>query len=237
MRIAIIDDIDSEHAVLRRQTEAQLERFSLDADIFDYGNGADFLSACRENHFDLVFLDIYMTGENGMDIARMLRQFDPDCLLVFTTSSTDHALEAFRVRAMHYLVKPYSDTELEALFEEIIRRSPSQERYLEVHTTDGSVRLRLKEILYAEHYRHQIYIYTTDRREIITRQTFRKFTNALQDDRFFLCSRGVLVNLEHAADFTGTEFVLTDGSRAAVSRDLIKNARSAFGNFLFERRS
>ncbi len=104
-------------------------------------------------------------------------------------------------------------------------------------TADGVVRLRLRDILYAEHYQHKIQIHSADGRKTVTRRTFRDFAAVLADGRFFLCSRGVLVNLEHAEDFDGTDFILKDGKRIPVSRDLAKAARQAFGDFLFGRRA
>ncbi|MDE7424503.1 MAG: LytTR family DNA-binding domain-containing protein [Lachnospiraceae bacterium] len=237
MRIAIVDDIMSERENLRERLNAQLARLSLDTMIFDFASGADFLSAAGKERFDLVFLDIYMKDENGVDTAEMLRRFDTDCLLVFTTTSTDHALDGFRVRAFHYLVKPYTDSDLSTLFDEIIKRFPAEDRYIEVNTTDGIVRLHFQEILYAEHYQHRIHIYRTGGQETITRQTFREFTASLTDGRFFLCSRGVIVNLEYVEDFDNMNFILNNGKRIAVSRSLAKAARLAFGDFLFGRRA
>lgn len=233
MRIAIVDDIASEQETLKGRVAAQAARLSFDAAVSCYASGTDFLAAAGKEHFDLVFLDIYMGNENGVDTAEHLRRFDPDCLLVFTTASPDHALEGFRVRALHYLVKPYQETELAALFEEIIKRFPMADRYIEINTTGGTVRLRFSDILYAEHYQHQIYIYSAEGEKIVTRRTFREFTAALTDGRFFLCSRGVLVNMEHAEDFDGTDFILKGGKRVPVSRDLAKAARTAFGDYLF----
>lgn len=234
MRIAIVDDIASERETLKTRVDAQTARLSLDAAISCYASGTDFLDAAGKEHFDLVFLDIYMGNENGVDTAKHLRCFDPDCLLVFTTTSPDHALEGFRVRALHYLVKPYEETELAALFNEIVKRFPITDRYIEINTTGGIVRLRFSDILYAEHYQHQVYIYNTAGEKIVTRRTFREFTAALTDERFFLCSRGALVNMEHAEDFDGTDFILKSGKRISVSRDLAKAARTAFGDYLFK---
>lgn len=233
MRIAIVDDIVSEQKLLRNRLETQLSRYSLHADIFEYKSGKDFLSAAEKEPFSLVFLDIYMDGMSGVEAAQKLRTFDTECMLVFSTTSTDHALEGFRVRAMHYLVKPYSDDDIETLTEEIIKRLPVQEKYIEVRAAGGTVRLRYGDILYAEHFQHRIYIHTTGEKEVITRQTFNEFTRELSDERFFLCSRGVIVNMEHAGDFDGTAFLLMDGRSIPVSRDLAKHARSAFGNYLF----
>ncbi len=236
MRIAIVDDIASEREQLSAGLGVQLARLSLDAVIFEYASGSDFLTAAGKERFDLVFLDIYMGNENGVDTAQALRRFDADCMLVFTTISTDHALDGFRVRAFHYLVKPYTEADLAALFDEIIKRLPADDRYIEVNAVGGSIRLRFREILYAEHHQHQIHIYRTDGQETVVRQTFREFCARLADGRFFPCSRGVVVNLEHAGDFDGADFILKNGKRVPVSRDLSKAARMAFGDFLFGRR-
>ena len=56
-----------------------------------------------------------MNDSNGIDTAKELRRSDTDCLLIFTTTSTDHALEGFQVRALHYLVKPYSENDISVL--------------------------------------------------------------------------------------------------------------------------
>lgn len=235
MRIAIVDDIVSDVKILCKRLDAQLNRLSLHSAVFEFDSGTAFLSAAKKERFDLVFLDIYMGKENGVDTAKALRRFDTNCLLVFTTTSTDHALDGFRVRALQYLVKPYTEEELADLFDEIVKRLPASDQCIEVNTVGGTVRLRLCEILYAEHYQHQIHIHTADGHRIVTRRTFREFTESITDERFFLCSRGLIVNLEHITDFNGTDFILKNGKRLPVSRSLAKTARLAFGDFLFRK--
>lgn len=105
--------------------------------------GADFLSAAGRERFNLVFLDIYMGNEKGMDMVQKLHHFDADYLLVFTTSSTDYALDGFRVQTFHYLVKPCTEADLTALFDEIIKRLPTDDRYIEVNIAGSSIHLRL----------------------------------------------------------------------------------------------
>ena len=113
MRIAIVDDLAKERASLHLQLGQILNLRSVCAEILEYESGEAFLAAEKEQRFTAAFLDIYMGGMSGMDAARELRKMDTDCMLVFTTTSTDHALEGFQVRAMHYLVKPFSAEELE----------------------------------------------------------------------------------------------------------------------------
>lgn len=236
MRIAIVDDIAEERKLLRSRLEDRLHRSSIHADFFEYENGEDFLIAAKQQTFTVLFLDIYMNGTNGIETAKELRKFDKDSLLVFITTSTDHALEGFQVRAIHYLVKPYTADEIDLLVDEIISRIPEPDKVIQVKVSGSDVRLRLKDIVYAEHFSHMIHIHTANKNQLITRQSFGEFIAPLKkDSRFFLCSRGVIANMEHATDFDNAGFVMDDGSRVLVNHKLLKTARQTFMDFLFER--
>ena len=236
MRIAIVDDIKEERKLLLDRLEKQLSIRGIHEDLFEYETGEDFLLAAKERPFTVVFLDIYMNGANGIETARALRKFDSDALLIFTTTSTDHALDGFKVRAMHYLVKPYHENEISSLIDEILSRIPDSGKYIDVKVNGSNVQVPFRNLVYAEHFSHMIHIHTTADRELITRQSFEDFTASLKmDSRFYLCSRGVVINLEHAVDFDGTLFILDDETRISVSRKLVKNARQTFMDFLFQR--
>ena len=102
---------------------------------------------------------------------------------------------------------------------------------------EGSeIHLRYQDIVYAEHFAHLIYVHTTVQKTLATRQPFKTFIAPLKDDtRFFVCGRGVIVNLEHAEDLEGVAFRMADGSRVFVSQDLLKSARQALMEFLLQR--
>lgn len=127
-----------------------------------------------------------MNGLSGMDAARELRKTDADCLLVFTTTSTDHALEGFQVRAFHYLVKPFSEAELSGLLDEMLAKLPRPEPVLVVKVDGSDIRLCYRDIISAEHFAHIINIRTTAGKTLATRQSFKAFTEPLKKDPRFL---------------------------------------------------
>lgn len=236
MRIAIVDDLETERSQLKTRLARQLNQCGAKAEVLEFESGEGFLAAEKEQRFTAAFLDIYMHGMSGMDAAKELRKTDADCLLIFTTTSTDHALEGFQVRAFHYLVKPFSEEELSALLAEMLARLPRPEPVLTVKANGSDVRLCYRDIISAEHFAHRINIRTTARKTLTTRQSFKEFTEPLKkDSRFFVCGRGVIVNLEHAADFRDGAFCMTDGSSVYVSQELLKSARQAFMEFLLQR--
>ena len=236
MRIAIVDDLAAERALLKDRLEQQLHRRNVQADILEYESGETFLEAARKAPFTAAFLDIYMDGMTGMEAAKKLRETNTDCLLVFTTTSTDHALEGFQVRALHYLVKPFTEAELSALLDEMLSKLPRPEPILTVKVDGSDIRLCYRDIVSAEHFAHMISIRTTAGKTLATRQSFKAFTEPLKKDpRFFVCGRGAIVNMENAADFQDAAFCMTDGSRIYVSQELLKAARQAFMEFLLQR--
>lgn len=236
MRIAIVDDLAAERALLQSRLERQFSRRNVQAAFYGFESGEAFLAAEKAQHFTAAFLDIYMNGMSGMEAARELRKLDTDCMLVFTTTSTDHALEGFQVRAMHYLVKPYGDEEISRLMAEIRMRLPKADRSLTLKVNGAQVKLCCRDIVFAEHFSHNIHIHTAGRQELVTRLAFGEFMEQMQGDtRFFQCSRGIAVNFGHALDFDGKTFRMDDGSSIGVSRDLSKPARQAFMDYLFQR--
>ena len=67
---------------------------------------------------------------------------------------TERALEGFQVRALHYLVKPFSEEELSALLAEMLARLPRPEPVLTVKVSGSDVRLCYRNIISAEHFAH-----------------------------------------------------------------------------------
>ena len=65
MRIAIVDDLAGDRALLRERLERQLQRRSVQADLLEFESGEAFLAAEREQRFTAAFLDVYMTGMSG----------------------------------------------------------------------------------------------------------------------------------------------------------------------------
>ena len=66
MRIAIVDDLANERALLRNRLEQALSSRSVQADICEYANGEAFIQAAEKQRFSAAFLDIYMPGTKAL---------------------------------------------------------------------------------------------------------------------------------------------------------------------------
>lgn len=74
MRIAIVDDLDTERTLLKERLVRQLSQRGADAELLEFDSGEAFLAAEKEQRFTAAFLDIYMNGLSGMDAAKELRK-------------------------------------------------------------------------------------------------------------------------------------------------------------------
>lgn len=86
--------------------------------VLTAGDGAGALRLLEQQHVDTVFLDIRMPGLSGLDLARVLARFRRPPAVVFVTAYDDHAVTAFDLHAVDYVMKPYRR---ERLFEAIRR--------------------------------------------------------------------------------------------------------------------
>lgn len=92
------------------------------ASVFDFGDALQILQ--RQPSPDLIFLDIWLPGLNGLDILEQLRRMEIDAAIIINTASTslDQAVDALRLGADDYLRKPFSTVELTAVLNRTLIR-------------------------------------------------------------------------------------------------------------------
>ena len=102
---------------------------------------------------DVLFLDIQMSGKNGMETARELRRRHENTILIFVTAMSEYVYEAFDVDALHYLIKPFSDEKLREVLDKALQqlRSPArmEEKILLVKQGGLSTKVSLSDNSYA----------------------------------------------------------------------------------------
>jgi two-component system LytT family response regulator/two-component system response regulator LytT len=86
------------------------------------GNGPDALTALDRLRPDVVFLDVQMPGLTGFEVARRLLEMRAPSQIIFVTAYDQHAIEAFEVNAVDYLLKPVEQARLELAVDRARRR-------------------------------------------------------------------------------------------------------------------
>jgi DNA-binding LytR/AlgR family response regulator len=240
MRMAICDD----DAACLEQVKTISQRYaagcgsrSLSVDAFAHPE--DLLEAAEKiGGYDIYILDVVMPGMNGIALGQTLREKGYDGKIVYLTSSDEYSLDAFRVRAFDYLLKPVQEQQLCRAVEEVMALLPGKkERFLLVKTRDRSIKLTFDSILYAELNRRSVTYYLTGGRVVESISLRGSFTEAvaelLEDRRFCLCSVGMVVNLDRVTEIESGAVVFGDTCRAFLSEKYCRKLRSAWSEYLF----
>lgn len=233
MNIAIVDDNKTDQAELAGYIAKYCNDNQLHCQISVFQNGSDFLSSFRGESFDLVFLDIYMNGENGIQIAEKIRTQNPDLLIIFSTTSRSHAVEGFRVRAADYLVKPYTYEQFENTMSHCCRTMLKHAYFIEVKEGRYHTKVLLNDILYVDYYNHYIQIHTKNR-IIRSYLPFSEFAPMLSGyPQFLTCYRNCLVNMDKIESLDEKDFILVTGERVPISRGMKSDVRQIYADYIF----
>lgn len=109
MKIICVDD---EKLVLERNMKLCRELPGLE-DIQGFSKAADALNWLKEHPADICLLDIDMPDMNGLQLAAKVKEMQPDAAVIFVTGYSHYALEAIRLHASGYLMKPVAREQLE----------------------------------------------------------------------------------------------------------------------------
>ncbi|WP_281883447.1 response regulator transcription factor [Paenibacillus sp. YYML68] len=115
MKAILIDDERAMHLVMRHMLKS-LGGVQVVGSFWEAAEAYTFL--LREQ-VDVIFLDIHMMGESGLQLAKRLRESGVQAKLVFVTSYKDYALPAFDVYAYDYIVKPVTQQRLSSTIERL----------------------------------------------------------------------------------------------------------------------
>ena len=106
-----------------RKYEASFSDYSFS--IEHYHNGQALLEAYRCDA-DVALLDICVPKVQGMEVARRIREMDPNVMIVFVTNLVEYAVEGYSVKAFDYIVKPFAYPLFQAKMERIMRSLASR---------------------------------------------------------------------------------------------------------------
>lgn len=208
--------IAEDEPLLRRRLRSLLEAYWPELQILaEAGDGAEALAACSQQNPDIAFLDIQMPKLSGIEVAHAIRG---KAHIVFLTAHAEHAVDAFNVAAVDYLLKPLQPGRLVDTIERLklkirstVEHQPPEPAALErtrkyltwIQASVGtSLRLiTVKEIAYFQSDARYTRVVTA-RGEHFVRKTIKELTEELHPEDFVQISRGCIVNLHQVDSIT-----------------------------------
>ncbi len=165
---------------------------------------------------DILLLDILLSGMNGVELARRIRESDAHPQIVFITAYSDFVADGYDVDALHYLMKPVEPEKLCEVLDKAVKNLSKAEPAVMLDTEGGVVRLLERDIYYAEVFSHTVSLLHA-RGKLNIKTPISELETQLGTS-LVRCHRSYLVGLRHIRQITRTDVILDDGSKLPLSR-------------------
>ena len=200
-------------------------------------NPEEAIVLIKELRPDLLFLDIEMPKMNGFRMLEELGTYDAE--IIFTTAYNNFAIDAMRISAFDYLVKPVSIEELEnavnrliekksmqtrdrlSVLKQSLHENKSQENKIAVPLTDGLQFIVIKDIARIESSSSYSRIFLTNGQTILVTKLLKEFEELLLPYRFFRVHNSHLINLNYIKKYLrgiGGQVLMENGDLIDVAR-------------------
>ena len=221
IRVLICDDdeaflnsmYDSVAAFLEeKQVKAKLHKFQYMEEISD-----QMMASC-----DIAFLDIDYNARNytGMDIARRLRQFRKDAIIIFVTNFIEYAPEGYEVQAFRYILKRNLQSELKLYLQQAIDQLNTSRETVKIQVNGEYIDLPIENVLYMEVMQHNVTVYVRKGKSVKSYEIYSSLSELeerLADRGFLRIHKSILVNLRRITKFQSKAAVLDNGTTLRVS--------------------
>lgn len=246
-KVLIVDD----EQPAREELKYLLEDYDDVEVVGETDNGLDCLKRIEELKPDIVFLDINIPKISGCEVAKSISSLGELPYIVFITAYDVHAVEAFEIGAVDYLLKPLNSSRLYKTLEKIRNFYKNDNNQRESINTasefqpkklnklaalkNGRIKLvDLSEIIFAKAYSGEVIIKTENDR-LIYKGTIKSLENKL-NNKFFRVQKSYIVNLDKIAEvvpwFKGTYWLIMDDAEKTqipVSKAQIKELKLILG--------
>lgn len=183
---------------------------------------ADAIQIMSDTAVDAVFVDINMPDMNGLDFVKVLPEMP---LVVFTTAYSEYAVESYRVRAVDYLLKPYTFEEFQRaagyvqqqwLAKQKAPVAPADSDNVFLKVDYRYIRVSLKDIAFIEGMNEYLKIHLVSGDPYLVHTSFKQINNHLPEN-FLQVHRSYVVNVNHICEVERSVILLKGGKRISVS--------------------
>lgn len=228
--VLVDDEINALEAL-----EWKLNRYIDDIQIIKCNSPIEAIKVIQEEKPDLVFLDIDMPEMDGFTLLQKLSYTSFD--LIFTTAHDEYALQAIKVSAIDYLLKPVDKDELITAVEKVIasRKENQLEDKLQSLfsnlnkndkiniSADGKIYLLDKDdVIMLKSDKSYTTVFLIDNKEILVTKTLKEVEKKFAFPEFFRVHNSFLINMNHVKEYLkslGGELIMSNGMSASISRN------------------
>lgn len=190
----------------------------------------------RGAQFDVLFLDILMPGQSGIEAAEEIRNYDTNIKIIFLTSSPEFAVESYQMEAYFYQLKPLRwEGFLRVMDSALEKCRQEQESGLILHCKSGVTRLNLNQLEFCEVIHHTLLFHLTSGKVLESTGSLDELSRRLVSSGCFLRPhRSYLIHLGYVQNITHRTITMSSLTEIPVPRGKYKEIKDAFLAYVFQ---
>ncbi|MBI9107799.1 MAG: response regulator transcription factor [Spirochaetales bacterium] len=204
--------------------------------IETYTSSLDFMDVIEnESEADIYLLDIIMPYYTGLDLGKTIIERYGNAALIFFTTSTEYALDAYEIDALQYLLKPVNKQSLFKALDRARSLLRKKQKIVMINSKEGLIPIVHREIQFVEYLNHCNYFHILDDtiQSKSHRDSFEQSISELFNDELFIQThRAFLVNMWHIRRMEHDFFIMSDSSIIPISKNRLKDVRGRYMSFL-----
>ena len=189
----------------------------------------------RGTRFDILFLDVLMPGQNGIDAATEIRNYDKNAKIIFLTSSSEFAVQSYTVNAFYYQLKPICAEGFARLMDTVLSQcEKEQASSLILHCKTGITRIKPAQLEYCEVIHRTLFIHLTSGKVLECIGSLDELAKQLVPYGSFLRPhRSYLVNLEYIQNLSYRAITMSCLAEIPIPRGKYNEIKNAFLEYAF----
>lgn len=233
VKIAICDDEEKSVALHERMVRECLQAAGIGCEITTYTQSRNLLYDITDDAFfyDLILLDIEMPGISGMELPQQIKGFLPNVRIIFVTSHTEYAIDAFELSIFRYVPKNNLEAKLPAAVLDaarLIELEAGQE--YTIQTASRMEKIPFKDIFYVQRDGKNAMIVSSAGTAKV-RKSLQQVFDELNTPEFIFIDRGCIVNIIHIMKISDWMAVLKNGEQLPISRSHLQEVKQKINEF------
>ena len=184
---------------------------------------------------DILFLDVVMPGQNGMDVAKEIRQYDTNMKIIFLTSSPEFAVESYSVGAYFYQLKPIWEESFFRLMDAVLAECEKKKKNsLILRSKDGITRIDLQQLEYCEVLGRKLLFHLEDGAVLESAGSLDDLAGQLmQYSNFFRPHRSFLVNMEYIQNISSRSIKMVNDAEIPIPHGKCSEIKNTYMEYAF----
>lgn len=184
---------------------------------------------------DILFLDVVMPGQNGMDVAKEIRQYDTNMKIIFLTSSPEFAVESYSVGAYFYQLKPIWEESFFRLMDSVLSECEKKKKNsLILRSKDGITRIDLQQLEYCEVLGRKLLFHLENGAVLESAGSLDDLAGQLmQYSNFFRPHRSFLVNMEYIQNISSRSIKMVNDAEIPIPHGKCSEIKNTYMEYAF----